>query len=79
MRFVFLVILVLMMPMAAGCAVFNPNSRWNVNRGEYHDDADLVGREGRGDQAVEKAPDGMGSWLYSPKARAINRNLGVED
>jgi hypothetical protein len=63
---------------ASGC-LMDPNSRFNVNRGEYHDEYDMAGKEGRGDQGIEKAPDRMGSWLYSPKARAISRNLGEED
>ena len=74
-----IVLLCLLSPLVSGCTMFNPNSKWNVNRGDYHDESDLVGREGRGDQSIERAPDGMGSWLYSPKARAIQRNLGVED
>jgi hypothetical protein len=63
----------------SGCKTFDPESKYNPNRGEYHDEGDLVGKEGRGDQEIDQAPDKMGSWLYSPKARAISRNLGVED
>jgi hypothetical protein len=62
-----------------GCKMFDPDSRFNPNRGEYHDEGDLVSKEGRSDQEIDHAPDKMGSWLYSPKARAISRNLGVED
>ena len=62
----------------SGC-ILDPNSRLNVNRGEYHDESDLVGKEGRGNTAAEKEVDPMGKWLYSPEYRAINRNLGVAD
>lgn len=72
------VMLVCLVP-AVLCGCLSPDSRFNVNRGEMHDEGDSVGREGRGDQPMEKAPDGMGSWLYSPKYREINRSLGVED
>ena len=65
--------------LAAGCSMFSPNSRLNVNRGEYHDEADMVAKEGRAGQTMERAPDGLGQWLYDPKTRAINRNLGIED
>ena len=61
---------------ASGC-ILDPNSRFNVNRGEYHDENDMVGKVGRGDTAAEKEVDPMGRWLYSPEAQAINRNLGV--
>jgi hypothetical protein len=63
---------------ASGC-LMDPNSRFNVNRGEHHDEYDLASKEGRGGDAIEKEPDGLGKWLYSPKARAIDRHLGVED
>ena len=79
MRPITLALICLTSMLHCGCAAFNPDSKWNVNRGEYHDESDLVGKVGRGDQQLEKPPDGMGSWLYSPKARAIQHNLGVED
>jgi len=79
MRLAPLALLCLAAPLFSGCKMFDPESRLNPNRGEYHDEGDLVGKEGRGDQSIEPAPDKLGSWLYSPKARAINRNLGVED
>ena len=62
--------------LASGC-IMDPNSRFNVNRGEYHDESDMVGKVGRGDTPAEKDVDPLGQWLYSPEARAINRNLGV--
>jgi hypothetical protein len=79
MRPIALVLLCLTSTFLCGCSAFNPDSKWNVNRGEYHDESDLVGKVGRGDQQLEKPPDSMGNWMYSPKARAIQRNLGVED
>ena len=75
------IVLCLSSLLSSGCAGLglDPNSRFNPNRGEYHDESDIVAREGRGDQPKETAPDNMGSWLYSPKARSIFRNLGTED
>ncbi len=64
--------------LASGC-IFDPNSRFNVNRGDAHDEYDVAGQIGRGGDDIEKAPDPMGKWLYSPRYREINRNLGVED
>lgn len=48
------------------------------NSAEYHDEWESVGSEGRGDQAYEKESDGLTKWISSPKARSIERNLGVE-
>jgi len=62
--------------LASGC-ILDPNSRFNVNRGEYHDEYDIAGKEGRAGSDSEKDVDPVGQWLYSPEARAINRNLGV--
>jgi hypothetical protein len=62
----------------SGCKPLDPNSKWNVNRGEYHDEYDIASKEGRNGEEIEKEPDGLGKWLYSPKARAIDRHLGVE-
>ena len=64
--------------LCSGC-IMDPNSRFNVNRGEFHDENDLVGKEGRGGTDPEKQVDPLGQWLYSPEYRAINRNLGVAD
>ncbi len=63
---------------ASGC-LLDPNSRFNVNRGEYHDEYDIASKEGRAGEEVEKEPDRLGRWLYSPKAQAIDRHLGVQD
>jgi len=62
-----------------GCALLGPDSKLNPNRGEYHDEFDSVGKEARGNEAREAQVDPLGQWLYSPEARAINRNLGVAD
>jgi hypothetical protein len=56
----------------------DPNSKWNVNRGEYHDEWNQVGSERNSDQEPEKEPDGLGKWLYSPKARAIFKSTGSD-
>lgn len=48
------------------------------NSADYHDEWESVGSEGRGDQSFEKESDGLTKWISSPKARSIERNLGVE-
>ena len=80
MRRIPLLLLCLASPVVSGCAMFGitPDSKLNVNRGEYHDEF-TIGREARGTEQLEQEPDGMGKWLYSPKARAIDRDLGVEN
>ena len=62
--------LCLLSVVSSGCMSLDPNSKWNVNRGEYRDEWSLqwVSR-GISDQEPEKEPDGLGKWLYSPKAR----------
>ena len=79
MRYLLLFPALLALLLVAGCKMFDPDSKFNVNRGELHDENDLPGKVGRSDQEIERAPDKLGSWLYSPKARQISRNLGTED
>jgi hypothetical protein len=76
MRAILFLVLAASSLFASGC-ILDPNSRFNVNRGEHHDENDMVGKVGRGDTAAEKDVDPLGQWLYSPEHRAINRNLGV--
>lgn len=55
---------------------------------DYRDDANLddnyndewggVGKEGRGHEPMEHESDGLSKWWASPKARAIERNLGFD-
>ena len=42
------------------------------------DEWDFVGSEGRGDLPRDKESDGLTKWISSPKARSIERNLGVD-
>ena len=64
----------------SGCAFINPNNKLNVNRGDYHDEWEAGGVERRAttDGMEHEDADGLDKWLYSPKYRAINRNLGVD-
>jgi hypothetical protein len=62
----------------SGCMSLSPDSKWNVNRGEYHDEWNMAGAERNADQEPEKEPDGLGKWLYSPKARAIFKSTGSD-
>ena len=40
---------------------------------------EFVGKEGRGSMSREKDPDSWwGAWFMSPKARAIERNFGID-
>ena len=55
MRLALLALLCLSVLLVSGCKMFDPNSRLNPNRGEYHDEGDLVGKEGRGDQSIDPA------------------------
>ena len=64
----------------SGCAMFSPNNKLNVNRGDYHDEWEGGGVERRAstEGMDHEDADGLDKWLYSPKYRAINRNLGVD-
>jgi hypothetical protein len=63
-----------------GCSMFSPNSKLNVNRGDYHDEWEAGGVERRAstEGMDHEDADGLDKWLYSPRYRAINRNLGVD-
>lgn len=78
MRRSFLAVWLLLPVLCAGCGSLDPNSRFNVNRGSYSDEY-LVRKEARGASQLEHEDvDGLDGWLYSPKARAINRDLGID-
>jgi hypothetical protein len=64
----------------SGCTFLNPNNKLNVNRGDYHDEWEAGGVERRAstEGMDHEDADGLDKWLYSPKYRAINRNLGVD-
>lgn len=60
--------------------MFRPNPR-DMDDSSDDDEAqwDFVGKEGRGDQAREVDPDPwFKKYIQSPKARSIERNLGVD-
>jgi hypothetical protein len=65
---------------SSGCALLNPNSKLNVNRGEYNDEWNSAGieRQASSSGMDHEDTDGIDKWWYSPKYRAINRNLGVD-
>jgi len=66
--------------LSTGCSLLNPNSKLNVNRGEYNDEWGAGGVERRAstDGMEHEDADGLDKWLYSPKYRAIMANLGVD-
>ncbi|HLJ12161.1 MAG TPA: hypothetical protein VKU82_13290 [Planctomycetaceae bacterium] len=76
MRRIALLALCLASTLLSGC---DPNSRFNVNRGDYHDEWDAPGQDGRAGQGLDHEDvDGLDKWLHSPKERAINRDLGID-
>ncbi|MBS0262969.1 MAG: hypothetical protein JSS02_13575 [Planctomycetes bacterium] len=67
-----------LLALLSGCSMMNPNSRFNVNQGNYSDEY-MIHKEARGTEALDhEDADGLDNWLYSPKHRAINRDLGVD-
>lgn len=67
-----------------GCQTMNRRAMSEAERTEvynpkdYTDEYDVVGKEGRGHQAMEHESDFLTRFISSPKARAINRNLGYD-
>ncbi len=58
--------------------MMDPNSPLNVNRGTYSDEY-MVRKDARASDEMEHEDvDGLDKWLYSPKYRAINKDLGVD-
>ena len=45
---------------------------------EESDEWEFVGKEARGDRPLEKEPDPIKRLIMSPKARNIERNLGID-
>jgi hypothetical protein len=82
-RFFLILILGAGVPLA-GCETMNRRAMSDSERSEYynprdyHDEFDGVGQEGRGHQAMEHESDWLSRFVESPKARAINRNLGYD-
>lgn len=62
----------------SGCKMLDPNTRLNPNRGEHHDEFDLRDEARGGEGMDHEDVDGIDKWILSPKARAINRNLGID-
>jgi hypothetical protein len=78
MRHAALCLLCLSAALFSGCRMLDPNSKWNPNRGDYRDEFDIQ-QEARGGEAMDHEDlDGADRWILSPKARAINRNLGID-
>jgi hypothetical protein len=48
------------------------------NTAEYQDKWASVGKEGRGSRPMEDEHDPFNKWLRSPKAAAIENNLGIK-
>ncbi len=92
-KFLFFVAAAGMLSLLTGCALVDTGKdasrdTWKLFKPrptDYRDptqDKDdqwaLVGKEGRGDRPIENENDPLKKWLMSPKARNIERNLGVE-
>jgi hypothetical protein len=62
-----------------GCSFFRDlQSKKETELDSYHDEYKVAGDEGRADLPREKETDGLSAWMESPKARAINKNLGID-
>ncbi|GIX04527.1 MAG: hypothetical protein KatS3mg114_0396 [Planctomycetaceae bacterium] len=48
------------------------------NHPGYVDQWEYVGKDARGVRPMEEDPDPLKHWLRSPKAAAIERNLGIQ-
>lgn len=58
--------------------IFRPKTGDYEEMGSGGSEWDFVGIEGRGDRKMEKDPDPWFMQLQSERARAIERNCGVE-
>lgn len=82
MRGILFVIICCACGLSIGCATTNDSNLLNsrnhdVNDSpEHHDEWDSVRKEGRGAEATEKEWDSWTPNLMSPRAMAIERNLG---
>ena len=80
--------LVLLLSCAVGCELTSSNdSNWSVLPNEdYRDPTDeendewsFAGKEARGDRPRERDPDRWWrKYVMSPKARSIERNMGID-
>lgn len=62
-----------------GCSTFQQAYKYQEDAiKEYHDDWKIVGEEGRGELPREKETDKLTPWLQSPRARAIEKNMGFD-
>jgi hypothetical protein len=75
--------------LSTGCATTgSPSRMWtwlqsgggpdDDNTPEYQDKWALAGQEGRGLRQMEDEHDPFNKWLRSPKAAAIENNLGIK-
>lgn len=80
MRPAVLVLLGLSSLLSTGCSLLNPNSKLNVNRGEYNDEWSAAGaeRQNASSGMDHEDAEGINKWWHSPKYRAIERSLGVD-
>jgi hypothetical protein len=94
MRFLCCVVLCALSAAQIGCALVQqgtdvasstlksvrPNAKGYAddNNEDFVDTWSEAGEEGRGDRPLEKESDGLTPYLESPKARAINRSLGID-
>lgn len=94
MRSLFALTAVAAMLMSTGCALLQPVQEmsdfvktslkprghdYRMTADEATGEWDFVGIEGRGDKPLEKSNDPLRHSLMSPKAREIERNLGIGD
>lgn len=80
MRGILFVLICCAAGLSAGCATNDNLMKSGGDQDQsfdYHDEWDSVRKEGRGSEATEKEWDSWTPKLMSPKAMAIERNLGL--
>lgn len=77
--FVILMLTLTAFSQIAGCQmVRNLRDKLTKDQEDFQDDYKVAGEEGRAELPREKETDGLTPFLESPKARAINKNLGID-
>lgn len=66
-----------------GCTLMNATFPWLARKEQWEpeeveDKWSFVGREGRGNRALEDEHDPLKPFLMSPQAQAIERNMGYK-
>jgi hypothetical protein len=81
MRYPMLFLVSLALVLNSGCRMFDPDSKFNVNRGELHDENDEIGRIGRGGGSTSTLTGYLAICADSTVSRvgAKRRIFSIED